>query len=82
MDELTTMEVESVGWRINELAVESETVYGQTGKKKKKIYGFEWSNQELVGRGVEPMMAEVELTMREIRDGWRRKPEWFSVSGL
>ena len=51
-------------------------------EKKKKIYGFEWLNQELVGRGVEPMMAEVELTMREIGDGWRRKPEWFSVSGL
>ena len=25
-----------MGWRINESAVESETVYGQTGKKKKK----------------------------------------------
>ena len=72
MDELTTMEVESVGWRINESAVESETVYGQT---EKRIDGFEWSNQESVGGGVE-------LTMREIGDGWCRKPEWFSVSGL
>ena len=66
--------------------MESETVYGWT---KKRTDGFEWSNQESVGRGVEPTMAEAEptmaeaeLTMREIGDGWRRKPEWFSVSGL
>ena len=26
----------------------------------KRIYGFEWSNQESMGRGVESMMAEVE----------------------
>ena len=26
-----------MGWRINELAVESEMVYGQTGKKKKSM---------------------------------------------
>ena len=54
-------------------------MYGQT---EKRTDGFEWSNQESVGRGVEPTMAEAELTMREIGDGWRRKPEWFSVSGL
>ena len=55
---------------INESAVESETVYGRT---EKRIDGFEWSNQESVGRGVE-------LTMRAIGDGWRREPDWFSVS--
>ena len=59
--------------------MESETVYGQT---EKRIDGFEWSNQESVGGGVELTMAEAELTMREIGDGWRSEPEWFSVSGL
>ena len=52
------------------------------GRTEKRIDGFEWSNQESVGGGVELTMAEAELTMREIGDGWRRKPEWFSVSGL
>ena len=38
---------------INESAVESETVYGRT---EKRIDGFEWSNEESVGRGVELKM--------------------------
>ena len=59
--------------------MESETVYGQT---EKRIDGFEWSNQESVGGGVELTMAEAELTMREIGDGWHSEPERFSVSGL
>ena len=64
---------------INELAMELKTVYGLT---KKRIGGFEWSNQESMGRGVEPTMVEVEPTMRAIGDGWRCELEWFSVSGL
>ena len=52
------------------------------GRIEKRINGFEWSNQESVGGGVELTMAEVELTRREIGDGWRHKPEWFSVSSL
>ena len=52
------------------------------GRTEKRIGGFEWSNQASVGRGVEPMMAEVEPMMRAIGDGWRYEPEWFSVSGL
>ena len=38
------------------------------GRTEKRINGFEWSNQESVGKGVEPTMAKVELTMREIGD--------------
>ena len=52
------------------------------GRTEKRTDGFEWLNQESVGRGVEPTMAEAKLTMREIGDGWRHEPEWFSVSGL
>ena len=37
--------------------VELEPVYGWN---KKRIGGFEWSNQELVGGGVKLMMVEVE----------------------
>ena len=36
----------------------------------KRIYGFEWSNQESMGGGVEPMMAEVEQAMRAAEDEW------------
>ena len=54
--ELTKVEVDLEWWRIKEL-VELELVYGQT---KKRIGGNEWLNQELVGGGVEPTMAEGE----------------------
>ena len=52
------------------------------GRTEKIIGGFEWSNQESMGRGVKPTMAEVEPMMRAIGDGGRYEPEWFSVSGL
>ena len=37
-------------------------------RTEKRIGGFEWSNQELVGGGVEP-------TIRAAGDEWRRKPK-------
>ena len=59
-----------VGPRIVGCMVKSENqwVYGRIKK-------FEWLNQESVGGGVELMMAEVELAMRVVGDGWCREPE-------